>query len=472
MAQLIQTNIRLQPAQTVLVEDQLTLLSGLKYALIGPNGAGKTTLMNYIHDYIEKHHHNRIRIGYIKQNISGLIQKEESVLEHLIAQDCYRMELLNQKQHIEKLLYEDGENEDSENNDDIDVEYYVEKLSEIEDELREIKAHSSQKRAQQILQGLGFDIHTQIKQLSGGWIMRLQLAKLLFLNLDLLLLDEPTNHLDLDAIEWLEEYLSNLDKKTTLIVISHDLTFLQRVCNRFLEINPKSKKLNLLKNFDLELSDELNKKKALFDFNDNIKYGYYNIQLHNVEFGYDKEVLFSEIDLCIDTESKIGILGPNGIGKSTLLKVIMNKLKPIKGEVKVSRKLSLFHLKQIFNSKDTLNLTAIEFIQQIDSKMKMKDIRNVLGKSGLKGSLHTQKIVNLSGGQKTRLMIANILIKKPHILLLDEPTNHLDLEGIQIFIKSLKSFNGGFIIVSHNRYLIYELCEDIYELKNKRLNEI
>ena len=431
---------------------------------MGENGSGKTTLMNWCIDWVTKKYGSLIRVGYIKQDISSVSKDQNSVLEHLIGQDTYRLDLLKQKAAIEKLLYSEESNEDV-SDDDLDVEYESNLLTQIENDLRDHKSDTANKRAKEILKGLGFNCKTKISELSGGWIMRLQLAKLLYLKLDFILLDEPTNHLDVDAIEWLENYLLKLNS-ATLIIISHDRKFLDTVCERFLLIDSKTRKLVSLNNLEIETKIDP-KKKSLFDFNDDIKYGYYEIQLHNIAFGYDsKSILFSDIDLCLDTKSKIGILGANGTGKSTLLKIITQELKPNTGVVKSNRKLRIFRLHQIVSVNDS---TAIEFILNLDSKLKLQDARMFLGKAGLNGKLHSQKISTLSGGQKSRLMIAKILVLKPHILLLDEPTNHLDLEGTSILLEAIKIFNGGIVIVSHDRHFVYELCDIIYEIKDHKL---
>ena len=459
---IIKKKIILQPGTRRLVDDELVISSGKRYGLIGENGCGKTTLLGWINQHLNKL--GGIRIGYIEQNISDIVKSEQTVSNYLVGQDIYRLDLLKQKSEIEKLLYaSDDENDED---DDFDIEYYSEKLNQIEDDLREIKSNSAINRAQSILKGLGFSLNQQIKELSGGWLMRLQLAKLLYLKPDVLLLDEPTNHLDISAIEWLENYLACLNKKQTLIVVSHDQHFLTQVCDNYIRIQNQK----LCQSSKLKFGDFKTKTKNLFGYNDDIKYGCYNIQLHEVEFKYKNKVIFDDVDLHIDPKSKIGIFGINGAGKSTLLKLIIGELKPLSGKIIKSRKLNVFRLEQIPITSSTLN--SIGYLQKVNPKLKTQEIRQLLGKAGLKGNLHTQTLKNLSGGQLSRLMIAKILVRKPHILLLDEPTNHLDLEGINILINALKTFNGGIVIVSHNQHIIYSICNEIYEISGGDLSKI
>ena len=163
----------------------------------------------------------------------------------------------------------------------------------------------------------------------------------------------------------------------------------------------------------------------------------------------------------------VAIVGRPNVGKSTLLKLISGELKPKSGEIRVSRKLRLSRLQQIFNFEE--EISPIEYIKKYKN-MKVQQIRAILGKSGLTGKVHTLKISSLSGGQKSRLMIAKILTEQPHVILLDEPSNHLDFEGVQVLIDALKNFNGGFIVVSHDRHFVYETCKVVYELKDCKLN--
>ncbi len=440
---------------TNLIDSKIKIIKSYSYALIGPNGCGKTTILKWIKRKLS----STIRIGYIEQDIITL-KTNKTVLEYLISTDTYRKDLLNQKTVIEKLLYDDSDIIDNklEELDSDDIQRYSDQLRDIDEELRNIKSYSAENEAKKILIGLEFDLKALANELSGGWLMRLQLASLLYLNSDLILLDEPTNHLDFNTIQWLIEYLNM--KKISAVIISHDQYFLNQVCNRWITILDKK----IIQTKTLKFSDVIKPKKSIFNFNDNIKYGYFKIELHNVGFGYETE-LFSDIDLCIDYKSKIGIVGANGSGKSTLLKLISGEIKPTTGEININRKLNIFRLSQIFEANSNLN--SIEFLKKFTKKSK---IRNILGRSGLKGKQHTIKISDLSGGQKAKLMIAKIIAIKPSILLLDEPTNHLDLEGIHILILALKQFNGGIVVVSHNQYIINEVCNEIYELKNKKMN--
>ncbi len=511
-------------------EASLTINQGKRYGLIGVNGCGKTTLMKFIknkEEEFEKAIPNHIDILLLEQEI---LPSDSTALESVLDSDEVRTRLLNEKETLENQI---DENPDS---DDIDDLY--EKLQEIEDELDEIQAHSAEARASKILSGLQFTEEQKswpTKLFSGGWRMRISLARALFRKPKLLLLDEPTNHLDLHAVLWLEDYIMN-EYKNSIIVVSHDKSFLDNICTdilhcfmsklnhysgsyssfekqykTFLETYIKSydeqqKRIAQLKKQSKAIekvesreskskkeqreeiasknkislhkkeSEEVEQPKLLEPIKENkMKIIFTSagdasspiIKIDNISFGYT-ETLFEHLSFGIDINSRIAIVGPNGTGKSTLLKLINQEIHPLTGEVWVDRRVRIGVFNQHAVDQLNIDLTPIEYIQSIHSKnldgseLKYQDIRNLLGKFGLKGSNQDQKMNTLSGGQKARVVFVELSLKKSHLLLLDEPTNHLDLETIDCLIEGLKEYEGGILIITHNVSLIEDITNEIW----------
>eukprot|EP01121_Diplochlamys_sp_Union-15-3_P009333 TRINITY_DN2544_c0_g1_i2.p1 TRINITY_DN2544_c0_g1~~TRINITY_DN2544_c0_g1_i2.p1 ORF type:complete len:423 (-),score=68.57 TRINITY_DN2544_c0_g1_i2:31-1299(-) len=387
------------------------------------------------------------------------------------------------------------------------------------------------------------------KNLSGGWRMRVALACALYTNPSILLLDEPTNHLDLNSILWLQEYLKLF--KNTLVVVSHNREFLNRVTtdtiqftkkrliywqgnyNEFVKasnektvkyqklyetqertrkkcyetikkvkeqqarsgknsqkgtISSKKKKLEDLgmaktddgKRWKLSYMDSRKvltapekEKKFKFKLVAGDSLGYYGalLQLQDVSFGYTKEKLIvKNVTMNIDTNSRIVILGDNGAGKSTLLDIIVGNIEPTEGRVNKYSKLKIAYFKQHHVQQLNLDINALEHLHNRFPDMPSQKIRNHLGSFGIHGFHATEKMSNLSGGQKSRVVFATIMWEMPHILILDEPTNHLDIDTIDALIQALSDFSGGVVFVSHDEYMINSLGKDIWVAGNGRVS--
>jgi len=502
------TQFTLAYKSMVLLRDtDLTIAHGRKYGLIGPNGSGKSTLLRHIsqrHFAIPDH----IQILHVEQEVEGT---DEIALNAVVSADSERLELLAELDKLQKI---------SEENTEEGLAAH-ERLIEIHKRLRAIGAHSAEARASAILAGLQFTPEMQKKktsEFSGGWRMRIALARALFVLPDLLLLDEPTNHLDLDAVIWLEAYLRKYKK--TLLLVSHDRDFLNGVitdtiCLRdqrleyyrgnydsyekgltqkkkqqeksYKEQQKQLDKINKKQDKDArDKKDKINKKGLVekagkeysvkFIFRDPGPLGYPIIRIKKSSFGYKpgpENYLFENLELNIDLASRIAIVGPNGAGKSTLMNLILGELEPTDGEIARNRNLRVAKFSQHFVDQLTMTDTPVEYIAKIFPEFKLQEVRNKLGAFNLKGDLHNKPISLLSGGQKSRVAMAEIGLKMPHIFFLDEPTNHLDIQSVDALSQALQEFKGGIILITHDQRLVNTVAKELWVCRgNKKSGDI
>jgi len=502
----------------------LTIAFGRRYGLVGPNGMGKTTLLKHIAGR-KLNIPPTIDILYCEQEIAV---DETSAIETVLRSDKVRVSLMDEEKELTKKL-EDGDMEANE------------RLQAVNDELRNIGAFAAEPKARRILAGLGFTKDMQEKPVcdfSGGWRMRISLARALFLEPTLLLLDEPTNHLDLNAVIWLDTYLQGWKK--TLLIVSHDQSFLDNVCTdvihldnqklvyykgnysrfkkmyeqklrehqkafetqqkqlRALKTGGKSKKqateeikgrMQVKQNKltkgkkgsatigdeddapPAELLEKIKEYSVKFIFPDPPKLNPPVLGLHNVTFGFGKNILFKNVDFGVDMDSRIAVVGPNGVGKSTLLKLLYGKLEPLEGEVKKHRQLKIGWFDQHSNEVLNGDVSPIEYLSvkfQIDPQM----ARANLGRVGLPGQSHTVKIRDLSGGQKSRVALAELALGAPDILILDEPTNNLDIESIHALAEAIEEFKGGVLMVTHDERLIRATNCQLWIVEEQTINEL
>jgi ATP-binding cassette subfamily F protein 1 len=378
------------------------------------------------------------------------------------------------------------------------------RLATVGAELEASGAEGAEAQVRQILVGLQFTekmMDGSVKLLSGGWRMRVSLAKALFLAPDLLLLDEPTNHLDLDAVIWLDEFLSNEFKKT-LLVVSHDADFLDSVCTDIVHLEDQKlwqyrggytmfKKMHAQRKRENEKEfkklltegnkagskskkpdkEELDRIRPLKQYT--VRFNFLpchpgkeecGISVNDVNFSYSGRkpwLLGPELNFRIDPSMRIAVVGPNGAGKSTLLNLLTKTAWPCDGDVDHSRKLTIGRYSQHFeelNAKDALSpvelLTDPE-IRRFGGGIENKEqAHKSLGQFGLPSHAHTRPLRELSGGQKARVQFAMLTCRRPEILILDEPTNHLDIESVEEIIAALGRYEGGFVLVSHDARLI------------------
>ncbi len=499
----------------------VTLSSGHKAGLVGRNGTGKSTLFRMIMDELHPdggslNVRKGVRIGTVAQEApSGSF----SLIDAVLAADTERSQLL------------------------IEAESATEpnRIADIHTRLADIDAHTAPARAAAILSGLGFDEEAQARpcsDFSGGWRMRVALAAVLFSNPDLLLLDEPTNHLDLEATLWLENYLANW--RGTLLVISHDRTLLNASVNEIIhlqatkltryaggydrfektraerlanEAKMRSKQLAAqrhIQSFVDRFRAQANKAKqaqsrikmlarmqpitsmmeertVAFDFPNPETLSPPIISLEETEVGYEtgKPVLRG-LDLRIDMDDRIGLIGANGNGKSTLVKLLSDRLKPMAGKLRKSSKLRIGYFAQHQTDELSVTSTAYQIVAQRLADHPESKVRAHLGHFGFGADKADTLVADLSGGEKARLLFALMSLDKPHVLLLDEPTNHLDVDARESLVHALNDYEGAVILVSHDPHLIELVCDrlwlvedggcrtwegDLSEYRNKLLDE-
>ncbi|XP_023606391.1 ATP-binding cassette sub-family F member 3 isoform X5 [Myotis lucifugus] len=391
-------------------------------------------------------------------------------------------------------------------------------LAEIYAKLEEIEADKAPARASVILAGLGFTPKMQqqpTREFSGGWRMRLALARALFARPDLLLLDEPTNMLDVRAILWLENYLQTWP--STILVVSHDRNFLNAIATDIIHLHSqrldgyrgdfetfiKSKQERLL-NQQREYEAQQQYRQHIQVFIDRFRYnanrasqvqsklkmleklpelkpvdkelevvmkfpdGFEKfsppiLQLDEVDFYYDpKHIIFSRLSVSADLESRICVVGENGAGKSTMLKLLMGDLTPVRGIRHAHRNLKIGYFSQHHVEQLDLNVSAVELLSRKFPGRPEEEYRHQLGRYGISGELAVRPVASLSGGQKSRVAFAQMTMPCPNFYILDEPTNHLDMETIEALGRALNNFRGGVILVSHDERFIRLVCQELW----------
>jgi ATP-binding cassette subfamily F protein 3 len=470
--------------------------AGHKMGLVGRNGTGKTTLFKLILGELSPDDgavrvRKGMRVGTVAQEAPG---GADSLIEHVLAADTERAELL----------------ENAETATD------AHDIAHIHTRLADIDAETAPARAARILAGLGFDEANQARpcaEFSGGWRMRVALAAALFANPDLLLLDEPTNHLDLEAALWLEGYLATWPG--TLVVISHDRTLLNKVVggiahlenlrltryaggyDRFertrrerQELDAKMRTKQLAQRRHIEsfverfrfkaskarqaqsrlkmlermapIASMVEERTVAFDFPDPEPLSPPLIALDGAEAGYDGTPVLKRLDLRIDMDDRIALLGANGNGKSTLVKLLAGRLKPMTGKLTKSAKLKVGYFAQHQAEELTLSETAYQHLARLMPMATEAKVRAHLGRFGFSGERADVKCEGLSGGEKARLLFAMTSTEQPHILLLDEPTNHLDVDAREALVHALNTYDGAVVLVSHDAHLVELVCDRLW----------
>ncbi|KAK0586268.1 hypothetical protein LWI29_003920 [Acer saccharum] len=500
----------------LIVDGSVTLSFGRHYGLVGRNGTGKTTFLRHMAMHAIDGIPSNCQILHVEQEVVG---DDTTALQCVLNTDIERAQLLEEEARLlvqQRDLEFGGETEKS--NSSIDKDAISTRMEEIYKRLELIDADSAESRAASILAGLSFSPEMQrkaTKTFSGGWRMRIALARALFIEPDLLLLDEPTNHLDLHAVLWLETYLVKWPK--TFIVVSHAREFLNTVVTDILHL--QGQKLNSYKgNYDIferTREEQVKNQQKAFEANersrshmqsfiDKFRYnakraslvqsrikaldrmGYVDevvndpdykfefptpddrpgppiISFSDASFGYPGgPILFKNLNFGIDLDSRIAMVGPNGIGKSTILKLIAGELQPSSGTVFRSAKVRIAVFSQ--HHVDGLDLTSnpLLYMMRCFPGVPEQKLRSHLGSLGVTGNLALQPMYTLSGGQKSRVAFAKITFKKPHIILLDEPSNHLDLDAVEALIQGLVLFQGGILMVSHDEHLISGSVEELW----------
>lgn len=493
-----------------------------RIALMGKNGAGKSTLLKIIAG-VNTPTKGRVSapkdavIAYLPQHLMS--ENHHSVFEEASQAFAYQK---NMEQEIENL------NKELETRTDYDSpEYYeiIEKVSALSEKFYAIDQINYDAEVEKVLLGLGFvreDFTRPTSDFSGGWRMRIELAKILLQDPDLILLDEPTNHMDIESIQWLEEFLINSAK--AVIVISHDRAFVDNITNRTVEVTmgriydykvnyskylelrrerreqqqkafdeqqkmiaetqefierfkgtysktlQVQSRVKMLEKLEILEVDEEDTSALRLKFPPAPRSGNYPLTVEGLSKSYDEHLVFSDVSLTIKRGETVAFVGKNGEGKSTLIKAIM-------GEIDYQGKLSLGHNAMIGyfaqNQASLLdeNITVFQTIDEIAVGEIRTKIKDLLGAFMFSGDDINKKVKVLSGGEKTRLAMVKLLLEPVNLLILDEPTNHLDMRTKDILKGALKDFDGTIILVSHDRDFLDGLAEKVYEFGNKQVKE-
>ncbi len=496
--------------------------AGDRVGLVGKNGAGKSTMLKILSGEVEADSgtiafDKEIKIGFLKQDI-------DFVKGRTILQEAYQAfgEILNVEKQLEKT------NEELVTRTDYESESYhelIDKVSDLTHLFDILGGYQYQGNTEKILMGLGFkrdDFDKQTDTFSGGWRMRIELAKLLLQNNDILLLDEPTNHLDIESIIWLENFLKSFGG--AVVLVSHDKMFLDNVTNRTIEISlgkiydfnkPYSQYLVLREEMrEMQLAAQKNQAKKIeetekliekfrykatkasmaqslikkldkverieVDEDDNsvmnisfpvsITPGKVVLEMEHVTKAYGDKTIFKDINLLIERDSKIAFVGQNGQGKSTLIKAIMNEF-DFSGTIKIGHNVQLGYFAQ--NQAEYLDgeKTLLDTMLDAATDANRPKVRDMLGAFLFRGDDVEKKVKVLSGGERNRLALAMLLLKPINVLLMDEPTNHLDIKSKNVLKAALKNYEGTLLLVSHDRDFLQGMTDKVYEFKDQSIKE-
>lgn len=508
-----------------------TLLNGIdfhisesdKIGLVGKNGAGKSTVLKLICGIQSPTSGkvavpNDVKIGYLPQIMEH--HRGRSVIDEAMTAfaDMFHLE-----DELEKITVELSERQDYESKAYQDL---IIRMNEINDRLSYTRSDNPRVQAERTLMGLGFrydELSRPTETFSQGWNMRIELAKILLSKPDVLLLDEPTNHLDIESIEWLEEYLK--EYKGSLVLISHDRKFLDNVTNRTVEImlgrihdykvpysrylelrqerigqqkaayenqqrmiekteefiekfrykptksnqvQSRVKQLERLERIEIDVED---RSSLTVKFPPAPRSGDIVYKSVDMKVGYGEKVVFGNAQIEVRRGEKVALVGRNGEGKTTLMRVIMNELDPMEGESKVGYNVNIGYYAQnqedILDKEDTV-FGTLDRIAVGDIRLKLRDI---LGAFLFKGEDIDKKVAVLSGGERARLAMAKLMLKPYNLLALDEPTNHMDIRSKDILKQALKAYDGTLIIVSHDRDFLDGLVDKLYEFRDGKVKE-
>ena len=507
-----------------------TLFSGVsfvinstdKIALMGKNGAGKSTMMKII-------------AGETKPTSGNVSSNKETVIaylpQHLLTEDdCTVFEetakafkqVLDIKTEMDRLNNELTIRTDYESEEYMGI---IEKVSELGEKYYALEDVNYDAEVEKALKGLGFkpeDFHRPTSEFSGGWRMRIELAKILLQKPDLILLDEPTNHIDIESVIWLEDFLVN--KADAVMVISHDRAFIDNITNRTIEVtmgkiydykanyshylqlrderrshqikaykeqqkfiadnqtfidrfkgtysktNQVTARERMLEKLEIIEIDEIDTSALKLRFPPAPRSGDYPVSVKEVSKKYDDHVVFNDANMVISRGEKVSFVGRNGEGKSTMIRAILGEIE-VEGECKLGHNVQVGYFAQNQASLLDENLTVFQTIDEVAVGEIRTQIKNMLGRFMFSGDDIDKKVSVLSGGEKTRLAMVKLLLEPVNLLILDEPTNHLDLKSKDVLKEALMDFDGTLILVSHDRDFLQGLSEKVFEFKNQRVIE-
>ncbi|MEA2164101.1 MAG: hypothetical protein QOK37_2228 [Thermoanaerobaculia bacterium] len=503
--------------QLVFVDASFQLNPGERAGLVGPNGSGKTTLFRMIvgeesADDGDVSVPKKITIGYFRQDIEEMSGR--SVLDEAIAGSGRLGDLHHELEALQNAM------SDPDRLDEMDA--ILDRFGHVQEDYSHLGGYELEARAREVLHGLGFEddrIDGDVGALSGGWKMRVAMAKVLLGRPDVLLMDEPTNHLDIESIIWLEDFLKRYEG--SLLMTSHDREFMNRVVTKIVEIDEGdlvtysgnyefyerersiretnreaayarqqsmlAKEQRFIDRFaahaakaaqvqsrvkaldKIEKLEPPKKRKTMkFDFRKPARSGDDVVTLKDVSKGYGKRSIYEDFDFLIRRGERWCVMGKNGAGKSTLLKMVSGSIEPDSGDVKLGASLKMgYFSQQAFDVLDP-NLTVWEQIQKDFPLESIGTLRSLLGAFQFSGDEVEKKIRSLSGGERSRLVLARMLLDPPNFLVLDEPTNHLDLATKEMLVEALHDFEGTMLFVSHDRMFLRGLSNRVLELPEER----
>jgi len=494
-----------------------------KIALMGKNGAGKSTLLKII-------------AGEAKPSTGNISAPKEAVIaylpQHLLTTDGATVveeaskafgEIFKMKAEIDEINEQLTIRTDYESDDYMKL---IERVSDLSEKFYAIEEVNYEAEVEKILIGLGFvreDFNRQTSEFSGGWRMRIELAKILLKKPDLILLDEPTNHMDIESIQWLEDFLINSAK--AVVVISHDRAFVDNITNRTIEVTMgriydykakytyylelrKDRRVHQQKAYDEQQKmiaenmefierfkgtysktlqvqsrvkmleklvpveiDEIDTSALRLKFPPSVRSGQYPVVVKDLSKSYGDHVVFKDANIVIERGQKVAFVGKNGEGKSTMIKAIMKEIAIDSGSVEIGHNAQIGYFAQNQASLLDENATIFETIDSIAVGEIRTQIKNILGAFMFQGDDITKKVKVLSGGEKTRLAMIKLLLEPVNLLILDEPSNHLDMKTKDIIKDALRDFDGTLILVSHDRDFLDGLATKVFEFGNKRVKE-
>ncbi|MUH34376.1 ABC transporter ATP-binding protein [Zobellia amurskyensis] len=493
-----------------------------KIALMGKNGAGKSTMMKIIAGE-QKGTRGNVRvpkdavIAYLPQHL--LTEDDCTVFEE--AAKAFK-HVFSMRDEMERL------NKELETRTDYESDAYmsiIEKVSDLGEKYYALEDVNYDSEVEKALKGLGFkqeDFTRQTNEFSGGWRMRIELAKILLQKPDLILLDEPTNHIDIESVIWLEDFL--LNKADAVMVISHDRAFIDNITNRTIEVtmgriydykanyshylqlredrrshqikayqeqqkyiadnmafierfkgtysktNQVTSRERMLEKLNIIEIDEVDTSSLKLRFPPSPRSGDYPVTVEAVSKSYDDQIVFKDANMSISRGEKVSFVGRNGEGKSTMIKAILGEI-PVEGICQLGHNVKVGYFAQNQASLLDPDLTIFQTVDEVAFGDIRNQIKNILGRFMFSGDDIDKKVSMLSGGEKTRLAMVKLLLEPVNLLILDEPTNHLDLKSKDVLKEALSTYDGTLILVSHDRDFLQGLSEKVFEFKNQRVIE-